>query len=71
MSKLDEVREFDQQTAVLALECFKELCDLACAQFPSNLENFLRETCNKEFYTSIINQLIKNHKPFFFSLNFE
>lgn len=46
VSELETIREFDQQTAVLGLECFKELCDLACTTFPSDLENFLKNSGN-------------------------
>ncbi|XP_046613959.1 Fanconi anemia group I protein [Neodiprion virginianus] len=46
--QLDDVRNFDQQTAVLGLDCFKELCNLACTSLSSqsDLLNFLR-ICGK------------------------
>ncbi|XP_012250897.2 Fanconi anemia group I protein [Athalia rosae] len=46
LSKFDEIRSFDRQTAVLGVECFKELCDLACSTFPGELVHFLTKAGN-------------------------
>ncbi|XP_063989742.1 Fanconi anemia group I protein homolog [Diachasmimorpha longicaudata] len=42
---LDRVREFDDETAVLGLECFKEYCDVMCTLFSTSLSKFLGEIC--------------------------
>lgn len=38
---LDEIRNFDQETGVIGLELFKELCDFMCTSSPSDLPKFL------------------------------
>ncbi|XP_015108485.1 Fanconi anemia group I protein [Diachasma alloeum] len=42
---LDRVREFDEETAVLGLEAFKEYCDVMCTLFNADLSKFLGEMC--------------------------
>ncbi|XP_015609522.1 Fanconi anemia group I protein isoform X2 [Cephus cinctus] len=44
VNPLKDLREFDEQTALVGVECFKEICELMCETFPSLLEKFLSIT---------------------------
>ncbi|XP_034935128.1 Fanconi anemia group I protein [Chelonus insularis] len=56
---LDTVRALDEEIAVLCLECFKELCDLMCTVFSSELPIFLSKVCDVEVSEDIGNHLCK------------
>ncbi|KAH0548377.1 Fanconi anemia group I protein [Cotesia glomerata] len=44
----DTIREIGEETAILGLECFRELCDLMVTTFNSELEAFLNKLCDEE-----------------------
>ncbi|XP_015179338.1 PREDICTED: Fanconi anemia group I protein homolog isoform X2 [Polistes dominula] len=48
---------YDQQGALLALECFKQYCFLICSKFSSQLSKFLDSMCNQESTDSYNEQL--------------
>uniref|UniRef100_A0A0C9QHI6 Fanci_0 protein n=1 Tax=Fopius arisanus TaxID=64838 RepID=A0A0C9QHI6_9HYME len=60
---LDTVRELDEETALLGVECFKEYCDVMCTLFPGDFSKFLGEVCEpspSEGFSAQFNTLISS-----------